>query len=84
MGWGDMKRIDNRLRELAAVLVQLIWAPEDAIFPIAYCDRIKEPIPHAEGPVIFDTAHHFLQDDRGPAVVTELIAFLDCTLEASL
>jgi len=83
-GWADMKRIENRLPELSNTPVQLMWAPEDAVFPIAYCDRIKELIPHAEGPVIFDKAHHFLQDDRGPDIVVELIAFLDRTVGASL
>lgn len=83
-GWANMKRIENRLADLADTPVQIMWAPEDAVFPIAYCDRMKELIPHAEGPVIFDNAHHFLQDDRGPDVVAELIAFLDRTVGATL
>jgi haloalkane dehalogenase len=79
-GWADMKAIEDRLPELADIPVQLMWAPEDGVFPIAYCERIKELIPHAEGPTLFDNAHHFLQDDRGPDIVKELIAFLDRTV----
>lgn len=81
-GWADMKHIQDRLPELAGIPVQLMWAPEDAVFPIAYCERIKELIPHAEGPTLFDRSHHFLQDDRGPDIVAELIAFLDRTVGA--
>lgn len=76
-GWADMKMIENRLGELSDVPVQLMWAPEDEVFPIAYCERIKELIPHAEGPTLFDDAHHFLQDDRGADIAGELVAFLD-------
>ncbi len=79
-GWDDMKAIENRLGELAAIPVQLMWAPEDGVFPIEYCHRIQELIPHAEGPTLFENAHHFLQDDRGPDIVKELVAFLDRTV----
>ena len=34
-------------------------------------------LPHAEGPVNFDRASHFLQDDRGPDIVQAIIPFLD-------
>jgi pimeloyl-ACP methyl ester carboxylesterase len=83
-GWADMKSIQNRLGELADIPVQLIWADQDAIFTLAYADRLKELIPHAEGPVLFDRAQHFLQDDRGPDVAAELVAFLDRTVGAQL
>jgi haloalkane dehalogenase len=76
-GWADMKRIQDRLPDLADTPVQLLWAPDDAVFPIAYRDRIKELIPHAEIGKVFPGAHHFLQDDRGPELVVELIAFLN-------
>ena len=42
-----------------------MWAPADEVFPIEFCNRLKELLPHAEGPVTFDRARHFLQDDRG-------------------
>jgi haloalkane dehalogenase len=77
-----MKHIQDRLPELAGTPVQLMWAPEDAVFPIAYCERIKELIPHAEGPTLFGNSHHFLQDDRGRDIAPELIAFLDRTVGA--
>jgi haloalkane dehalogenase len=79
-GWADMKAIQNRLPELANTPVQLIWAPEDVVFPIEYAHRIQELIPHAQGPTLIPGAHHFLQDDRGPEVARALIAFLDRTV----
>ena len=36
------------------------------MFPIEYANRLKELLPHAEGPKTYDRAAHFLQDDRGP------------------
>jgi pimeloyl-ACP methyl ester carboxylesterase len=78
-GWDDMKRIENRLDELADIPVQLIWAPEDPVFGIDYAKRLKQLIPHARGPILFRDAHHFLQDDRGPDIVRAVIAFLNET-----
>ncbi len=75
-GWADMAMIQRRLGELASVPTLLMWAPEDNVFPIEYCNRMKELIPHAEGPILFDRAAHFLQDDRGPDIVAAIIPFL--------
>jgi pimeloyl-ACP methyl ester carboxylesterase len=46
------------------------------VFPIEYCDRLRELLPHARGPVLFDRASHFLQDDRGPDIVAAIVEFL--------
>jgi pimeloyl-ACP methyl ester carboxylesterase len=78
-----MKRIKDRLPKLVDTPVQLLWAPDDPVFTIAYRDRIKELIPHAEVGKVFPGAQHFLQDDCGPEIVPELIAFFDRVLEAS-
>jgi haloalkane dehalogenase len=75
-GWADMTMIQRRLGELADVPTLLIWAPEDNVFPIEYCNRTKELLPHAEGPILFDRAAHFLQDDRGADIVAAIIPFL--------
>jgi pimeloyl-ACP methyl ester carboxylesterase len=75
-GWADMAMIQRRLGELASVPTLLMWAPEDNVFPIEYCNRMKELLPHAEGPLLFDRAAHFLQDDRGPDIVAAIIPFL--------
>ena len=72
-----MKYIEGRLPELSKVPVRLLWAPEDNVFPIEYADRLKQLIPHAEGPTTFDRAAHFLQDDRGADLVRAIIEFLD-------
>jgi haloalkane dehalogenase len=75
-GWADMALIQSRLGELRDVPIQLIWAPEDPVFPIEYCDRLRELLPHAQGPVLFERASHFLQDDRGPDIVAAIVEFL--------
>jgi haloalkane dehalogenase len=80
-GWQDMQNIQNRLPELAGIPVLLIWAPEDNVFPIEYGNRLKELIPHAEGPVLFDKAAHFLQDDRGADIAKSIVEFLDRRLK---
>jgi pimeloyl-ACP methyl ester carboxylesterase len=72
-----MKMIEGRLGELAAVPVQLLWAPEDVVFPIEYAHRLKELLPQAEGPALFERAGHFLQDDRGPDIAEAVVDFLD-------
>jgi pimeloyl-ACP methyl ester carboxylesterase len=75
-GWADMAMIQRRLPELAHVPARLIWAPEDQVFPIEYATRMKEQLPHAEGPKTFDKAAHFLQDDRGPEIAADVVSFL--------
>jgi pimeloyl-ACP methyl ester carboxylesterase len=76
-GWQDMKMIESRLPELASKPVLLLWAPADEVFPLAFGERLKELLPHAEGPVAFDRARHFLQDDRGPDLAAAIVEFLN-------
>jgi pimeloyl-ACP methyl ester carboxylesterase len=76
-GWADMRMIETRLPELAKIPTLMLWAPEDNVFPIEYANRMKELLPHAEGPILFDRAGHFLQDDRGPDLVKAIIPFLN-------
>ena len=83
-GWCDMDMIQRRLPELAKVPTLLLWAPEDAVFPIEYANRLKELLPHAEGPVLFERAAHFLQDDRGLDLVAAIIPFLNRTVGSRL
>ena len=79
-GWADMTWIQSQLPRLAGTPIQLIWAPEDQVFPIEYAQRLKELLPHAEGPKTYDRAAHFLQDDRGPEIAADVVAFLDRTV----
>jgi haloalkane dehalogenase len=81
-GWADMQSIQDRLGELSDVPVLLLWAPGDAVFPIEYANRLKELLPHAEGPIEFDRAAHFLQDDRGPDLAGAIADFLKQKVEA--
>ncbi len=78
-GWADMKAIENRLPELAETPTLLLWAPEDEVFPIEFANRLKELLPHAEGPISFDRARHFLQDDRGADLAQAIVEFLNRT-----
>jgi haloalkane dehalogenase len=75
-GWKDMQYIQSRLNELSQTPILLLWAPEDNVFPMEYAVRLKELLPHAEGPIAFDKAGHFLQDERGSALVKAIIEFL--------
>lgn len=75
-GWADMKAIESRLPELSGTPIQLLWAPEDVVFPISFAERFKQIWPHAEGPLLFDKASHFLQDDRGPDLASATVEFL--------
>jgi len=79
-GWDDMLAIERRLPELARVPTLLLWAPGDNVFTIEYANRLKELLPHAEGPITFDKAAHFLQDDRGPDIARAIVEFLDKTV----
>jgi pimeloyl-ACP methyl ester carboxylesterase len=76
-GWADMAWIQEQLPRLAGIPFQLIWALEDQVFPIEYAERLKELLPHAEGPKTYDRAAHFLQDDRGPEIAADIVAFLN-------
>lgn len=76
-GWHDMHYIQQRLPELAHTPALLVWAPEDEVFPIETCNRLKELLPHAEGPVLFQNARHFLQDDRGADIAPVVCEFLN-------
>ena len=76
-GWADMRAIETRLGELAATTILILWGVDDPVFTTPYRDRLMQLLPHAEGPVNFDRASHFLQDDRGPDIVKAIIPFLD-------
>jgi pimeloyl-ACP methyl ester carboxylesterase len=83
-GWRDLEYIQRRLPELAAIPTVLLWAPEDEVFPIETANRLKALLPHAEGPILFDCARHFLQDDRGPDLAHATVEFLNRTVGGKL
>lgn len=76
-GWADMRRIEKRLPELSSTPVLLLWAPADEVFPLEFGNKLKELLPHARGPVTFDQARHFLQDDRGADLAATIVEFLN-------
>jgi haloalkane dehalogenase len=75
-GWADMCAIETRLGELAKTPILVIWGVDDPVFNVEYRDRLMAKLPHAEGPINFDRASHFLQDDRGPDIVAAMLPFL--------
>ena len=79
-GFADMQAIEQRLPELAQIPTLLLWAPGDEVFPIQFAERLKELLPQAEGPVAFDRARHFLQDDRGADLARATVEFLTRTV----
>ena len=83
-GYTDMQAIERRLPELAKTPTLLLWAPGDEVFPIEFGNRLKELLPHAEGPVTFDRTRHFLQDDRGPDLARATVEFLGRTVGPKL
>jgi cis-3-alkyl-4-acyloxetan-2-one decarboxylase len=83
-GWADMRAIERRLPELGEIPILLLWAPEDEVFPLEFAFRLKELLPQAEGPITFDRARHFIQDDRGPDLARSVVEFLNRTVGAKL
>lgn len=79
-GWAGMTILQSRLPELAPAPTLLLWGTEDSVFGESYANRLKELIPHAEGPFPVEGADHFIQDDRGPEVAARIIDFLGRTV----
>jgi pimeloyl-ACP methyl ester carboxylesterase len=83
-GWDDMVAIERRLPELRDVPAILFWGRQDSVFGESYANRLQELLPNAEGPIAFDHADHFMQDDRGAAIAAAIVEFLDRRLGAAL
>jgi pimeloyl-ACP methyl ester carboxylesterase len=83
-GWADMQAIERRLPELVDIPTLLRWAPEDNVFTVEYAHRLKELLPKAQGPFLFEKAAHFLQDDRGPDLARATAEFLGSTVKEAL
>jgi pimeloyl-ACP methyl ester carboxylesterase len=79
-----MQAIEARLPELANIPTLLLWAPEDNVFTIQYANRLKELLPQAEGPILFEKAAHFLQDDRGPDLARAIVKFIQDKVKEAL
>lgn len=76
-GWEDMARLERRLPEIGSAPTLLLWGTEDSVFGESYATRLKERIPHAEGPFPIEGADHFMQDDKGPEIVARIVEFLE-------
>jgi pimeloyl-ACP methyl ester carboxylesterase len=78
-GWDDTQPIERHLPELATGPTMLLWAPEDNVFPIGYAQRLQALLPHAEGPVMFDRAAHFLPGDAGEEIADHICRWMTTT-----
>lgn len=83
-GWADMAAIERRLPELAGLPAILFYGTEDSVFGLPYAERLKQLLPNAEGPIPFERADHFMQDDRGPEIARAIVEFLDRTVTARI
>ncbi len=83
-GWQDMHAIEQRLPELDSTPVLLLWGVDDMVFNVEYAHRLKQLLPHAEGPILLENASHFLQDDRGADIARQIAAFLDRSAGATI
>jgi haloalkane dehalogenase len=79
-GWDDMAVLESRLPEIGDAPTLLLWGVEDSVFGESYADRLKERIPHAEGPFPIENADHFMQDDKGREIAARIVEFLSRTL----
>jgi haloalkane dehalogenase len=64
--------------ELAACRLptMIVWGREDDVFYRAtFSARLKQLLPHAEGPHLV-TGRHFLQEDSGPEIAALIVDFL--------
>ncbi len=83
-GYADMAAIERRLPELVETPAILFWGRQDSVFGETYAQRLKQLLPQAEGPIAFDNADHFMQDDRGADIALAIVEFLDRRLGAAL
>lgn len=83
-GYADMAAIERRLPELGETPAILFWGRQDSVFGEPYAQRLKQLLPQAEGPIAFENADHFIQDDRGADIAGAIVDFLDRRLGAKL
>jgi pimeloyl-ACP methyl ester carboxylesterase len=66
-----MAKTDDGLRSLEQPTL-LIWGARDTVFPPRVMAKFKERLKGVKGELVFDDAHHFLQEDH-PREIGEAI-----------
>jgi len=74
--FGEMKRIERGLAQLAAVPTLLVWGMRDPVLGPDVLRMWQRLFPSAECLEI-DDASHFLQEDAGERVADRIVQFLD-------
>ncbi|GMQ85874.1 MAG: haloalkane dehalogenase [Acidimicrobiia bacterium] len=75
-GAADMLAVRTALESWAGPAT-VIFSTEDPVFPPAVGERWVERLPTAGALTLIEGAGHFLQEERGEAVATAMISFLD-------
>lgn len=83
-GWADMALVESGLPSFRDTPTLLLWGEQDSVFGKPAADRLRELLPHAEGPYEIKGADHFMQDDRGPEIARRIVEFLDRVCGASV
>lgn len=83
-GWHDMALLESKLPEIGDAPALLLWGTKDTVFGEPYAMRLKEKIPHAEGPFPIENADHFMQDDKGEEIAGRVVEFLRRTAPAEI
>lgn len=74
-----MRALEMRLPELRRLPTLIVWGAVDPVFPLAVAQHWKALLPRASGPVLVDSAGHFLAEDAPDELVRHLDAFLEET-----
>ncbi len=67
--------ISNRLNELAALPVQIIWGEDDAWQVVAWAQKLHDAIPNAKLHILKDCGH-FAMEDKPDEIGRHLVDFL--------
>jgi len=79
-GWHDMALLESKLPEIGDAPALLLWGTADTVFGEPYAMKLKDRIPHAEGPFPIENADHFMQDDKGEEISGRIVEFLQRTM----
>lgn len=74
-----MREIENHLDKLRRVPTLILWGADDPLFPPDVAEHWKTMMPRAHGPIMLESAGHFLPEDAPNEVVYHLDKFLSST-----
>lgn len=74
-----MRMLETGLPALRRIPTLIAWGACDPVFPPAVAQHWKTMLPRASGPVLIDSAGHFLAEDAPDELVRHLDPFLERT-----